>query len=605
MVPIRIPTKGPRTPRRTATHASLDSGRLTNPLAITASLARSTGVTGHQGRWRGSGRRATAVEAKRCPNTQRRKGRRSPVTPSARSSATASATASGWDDAERAVSHPGCGAHQAVSARNLPLAGGGTLLRRMRVPARGSPGGGMTPRGRFRTQGAARAKRSQRETSPSRGGDRCPLATGARPYSTASSPRSSTGAEWVIHPDEIRSTPASAIAPAVVAVTVPDASVTSRPPTMATASRSVAGDMLSSSTTRTAATNSGSARTEANCSSVSTSTSIDTRCPTPPRARRIACGKLPAIAMWLSLMRTASYSPNRWFTPPPARTAAFSSARSPGVVFRVHAMRACVCATAAARCAVAVATPLRWPRRLSATRSPVRRARVGPATSRTTSPGATASPSPRTTSTRTAGSSICQASQPTSTPGITPGCRATTRNVDRWSAGTMLFVVRSPAAPRSSASAWRTSGSSRVVGRAVDRVVMGSLLRTRCSGEHVAEQHVGQREGLVLGGLLLGEVHAGVRAARLLAPQRRPRDRQRREGRGGDAVEGATAFAVRATAPAREPHPVRHLVLPPRHERAERGAVAQHPDRLEHRPPQRGGGPVSYTHLTLPTIYSV
>ena len=52
--------------------------------------------------------------------------------------------------------------------------------------------------------------------------------------------------------------------------------------------------------------------------------------------RATAAGSIPpAIAMWLSLMSTASNSPKRWLVPPPQRTAWLSSARSPGAVLRV------------------------------------------------------------------------------------------------------------------------------------------------------------------------------------------------------------------------------------------------------------------------------
>src|SRR5690625_7032970 len=70
--------------------------------------------------------------------------------------------------------------------------------------------------------------------------------------------------------------------------------------------------------------------------------------------------------MWLSLIRTASSSPKRWFTPPPARTAYFSKARSPGVVFRVQHTRASVWAIVCAICAVALAIPLIWLKKFSA-----------------------------------------------------------------------------------------------------------------------------------------------------------------------------------------------------------------------------------------------
>ena len=63
--------------------------------------------------------------------------------------------------------------------------------------------------------------------------------------------------------------------------------------------------------------------------------------------QRIAACTPPADAMWLFLIMTMSYSPMRWFTPPPISTAHLSSTRSPGAVFRVSRMRAgCPCAQA-------------------------------------------------------------------------------------------------------------------------------------------------------------------------------------------------------------------------------------------------------------------
>ena len=63
-------------------------------------------------------------------------------------------------------------------------------------------------------------------------------------------------------------------------------------------------------------------------------------------ARRIAAPTPPAAATWLSLIRIASSRPKRWLTPPPQRTAYFSSARKPGVVLRVSVITAPVPATA-------------------------------------------------------------------------------------------------------------------------------------------------------------------------------------------------------------------------------------------------------------------
>ena len=48
----------------------------------------------------------------------------------------------------------------------------------------------------------------------------------------------------------------------------------------------------------------------------------------------------PAAAMWFSLISTMSNSPKRWLRPPPATTAAFSRARSVGVVLRVSRIAA-------------------------------------------------------------------------------------------------------------------------------------------------------------------------------------------------------------------------------------------------------------------------
>ena len=84
---------------------------------------------------------------------------------------------------------------------------------------------------------------------------------------------------------------------------------------------------------------------------------------------------------------------NRWFTPPPQRTAYFCSVRYVGSVFRVSSTRARVPASASTQAAVAVATPERWQAKLSAVRSAVSRPRTGPDTCITTSPRATRVPS--------------------------------------------------------------------------------------------------------------------------------------------------------------------------------------------------------------------
>ena len=69
----------------------------------------------------------------------------------------------------------------------------------------------------------------------------------------------------------------------------------------------------------------------------------------------------------------------RWLAAPPARTAAFSSARRPGVVLRVSQTRI-VGPAASTKRRVRVATPERWHTKLRAVRSAVSTDASGPAT---------------------------------------------------------------------------------------------------------------------------------------------------------------------------------------------------------------------------------
>src|SRR5882672_11489577 len=138
---------------------------------------------------------------------------------------------------------------------------------------------------------------------------------------------SSAGAECVSAPTEIRSTPAFAAATAPSSVIPPDASNLARPAVISTLRRRSSGDMLSSRMISAPASSAS-----CSCSTVSTSTSIGIRA---RRARSIAAVTPPAAATWLSLIRIASHRPWRWLCPPPARTAARSRNRSPGVVLRV------------------------------------------------------------------------------------------------------------------------------------------------------------------------------------------------------------------------------------------------------------------------------
>ena len=166
----------------------------------------------------------------------------------------------------------------------------------------------------------------------------------------------------------------------------PDASNFARPAVISTALRMRSLDMLSRSTISAPLS-----RASASCSSVSTSTSIGI---VPLRARFTASPTPPAAATWLSLMRIASHSPARWLWPPPARTAARSSERSPGVVLRVSSrVTFGNGASASAYRRVSVAMPERRCRKLRAVRSPVSREPSGPTTFATSSSASSRAPS--------------------------------------------------------------------------------------------------------------------------------------------------------------------------------------------------------------------
>ena len=128
-------------------------------------------------------------------------------------------------------------------------------------------------------------------------------------------------------------------------------------------------------------------------------------------------------ARWLSFTRTMSDSEPRWLAPPPARTAAFSRARSPGVVLRVSQtwVAGLAAATASTSSRVALATPDRWHRKFSAVRSAVSRVRSGARTVATASPGATRSPSARVQVSSIAVSTCAEASVAQARPARTPG----------------------------------------------------------------------------------------------------------------------------------------------------------------------------------------
>ena len=186
-----------------------------------------------------------------------------------------------------------------------------------------------------------------------------------------------------------------------------------------------------------------------------------------PAVRASARGRLegrptpPAATTWLSLTSAASDSDIRWLTPPPQRTAYFSSARRPGVVLRVSRTAAPVPSTASTQRRVSggdagqvaeqvqrgalageqVAGRAGHRQQDVAAAHPVA-VRDGPA------PTAAPADDPRTRPRRPG------------SPATTPSARATKSPVARWSAGTVATDVTSTPPARSSASAARTSAST-------------------------------------------------------------------------------------------------------------------------------------------------
>jgi hypothetical protein len=184
------------------------------------------------------------------------------------------------------------------------------------------------------------------------------------------------------------------------------------------------------------------ARTSSSCSSESTSTSHG-RSGAAARAAVRAADTEPAAATWLSLIRTASPRPSRWFIPPPHRTAYFSSSRSPGRVLRVSRMTAPVPSTASTQRRVAVATPERWQSRLSAVRSAVSRPRTGARTTSAGSPGTSREPSGNAESTSNPGTTSSRTRRATGAPASTPAARGENSPTATASAGTVAAVVAS------------------------------------------------------------------------------------------------------------------------------------------------------------------
>ena len=228
----------------------------------------------------------------------------------------------------------------------------------------------------------------------------------------------------------------------------PETSTRQRPSTSFTQSATCSGVMLSRSTRSVPAEHATST-----CSGESHSTS--TLRPGHRRRARRTAASIDSPPRWLSLTRMPSESEPRWFTPPPARTAAFSRARRPGVVLRVSRMRAWPAAARTKR-RVMLATPERWHRKFRAVRSAESTDGSGPSTVAMWAPASNSSPSSSNQVTTTAGSTWANASVAQSLPASTPSSRAMTSARMRMSMG-MRAPVTSPIGKRSSAKARATA----------------------------------------------------------------------------------------------------------------------------------------------------
>ncbi len=288
---------------------------------------------------------------------------------------------------------------------------------------------------------------------------------------------SSTGALCVSAPTATKSTPVRAVRSASSSVRPPlasDSTPRSRQARAATASS--AGDMLSSSTRSAPA-----ARASCTCATVSHSTSTGSWGQVSRTAQK-ACATPPAAATWLSLTRAASDSDMRWLTPPPHRTAYFSSARSPGVVLRVSRTRVPVPARAraSAQRRVSVATPDRWQSRLSIVRSAVSRPRTRPVTASTLSPGCTRAPSlPMRSTAKSPSVATSSTARATGSPASTPACRGRASAVPSRSKGTVATLVTSTPPSRSSSSAARASAKTETGSRPTPSRRSATSSRTR------------------------------------------------------------------------------------------------------------------------------
>ena len=151
----------------------------------------------------------------------------------------------------------------------------------------------------------------------------------------------------------------------------------------------------------------------------------------------------------------------RWLLPPPARTAAFSKLRSPGVVLRVS--NTATPPAASTKALVWVAMPERCPKKLSATRSAVQMEANEPETSAMACPAFKLSPSVACQASSTSASTKAKASCAQAVPAKMPLDLEASCAV-AWTSVGNSEAVRSPSGPTSSANARSTASRTSAAG---------------------------------------------------------------------------------------------------------------------------------------------
>mmetsp|Transcript_9102 Transcript_9102/g.16407 ORF Transcript_9102/g.16407 Transcript_9102/m.16407 type:complete len:234 (-) Transcript_9102:154-855(-) len=159
-----------------------------------------------------------------------------------------------------------------------------------------------------------------------------------------------------------------------------------------------------------------------------------------------------------------SYSPMRWFCPPPMSTAHLSSSRSPGTVFLVSNTLAGYPSVSATMAAVAVAMPPIRCIKLRATRSAMRIPCAGPVTTPNFCPLVTRSPSAADHSTLMRGSICSNTFSATTSPASTPSALARKVATAFVSFGIVDKEVTSPTPPASSSRARQIRATRSKVG---------------------------------------------------------------------------------------------------------------------------------------------